>query len=182
MKKRVGFFGGSFDPIHFGHIQLALDMFEEHHLDEVLFCPCYISPFKLDHAPLVTGEVRLQLVNLAIHEIPHFKSIDLEVKSEGPSFTIDTIKKIASEEVELFLILSEESASGLSKWKNYQELIQLAKPLIGRRGWDEGARLDKPFLDISSTLVRERLKKKLYCGHLVPRLALDFILKHQLYS
>lgn len=170
MPKTVGFFGGSFDPIHFGHISLAIDLMERYHLDEVLFCPVYCSPFKLETPPIANPDQRLELLKRALADLPQCKICDWELKRAVPSFTIDTIRALSQQPVQLRLLLSEEVASHLDRWKEKEDLLRLAPPLIGKRQ-----------VPISSTEIRSRLKKKLYCGHLVPAKALEYILEHQLY-
>ncbi len=167
--KTVGFFGGSFDPIHFGHIGLAVELMEKHKLDAVLFCPAYCSPFKKDEPPVASPLDRLEMLKLAL-ELPQFKISTLEIDRKGTSYTVDTLRALKKEGINLKLLLSEESARHLNKWKEPEELLQIAPPLIGRRE-----------IQISSTEIRERLKKKLYCGHLVPAKTLDYIQKHRLY-
>ncbi|HSX26018.1 MAG TPA: nicotinate (nicotinamide) nucleotide adenylyltransferase [Chlamydiales bacterium] len=190
MKKRIGFFGGSFDPIHFGHLNLAIQLFEIHKLDTVLFCPAYCSPFKTNAPPAAAPERRLAMLQLAIEQIPHFQISPLELDRKGPSYTIDTLRSLQSEKTTLHLLLSEDAAIHFDRWKDPEAILQLAPPLIGARretkppfpypalskGWTP-----THIMDISSTEIRERLKKKLYCGHLIPAKALDYIHRHGLY-
>lgn len=168
--KTVGFFGGSFDPIHFGHIALAISLMESHQLDEVLFCPAFCSPFKMDNPPVAPAEDRLMMLKLAL-DFPPFKISTVELDRKGASFTIDTIRELKQEGVRLRLLLSDEAAQHLHKWKQTEELVKIAPPLIGPRD-----------IKISSTEVRNRLKKKLYCGHLLPLKVLDYIKSSDLYS
>lgn len=170
MKKTVGFFGGSFDPIHFGHIFLAIELMEAHKLDEILFCPAFCSPFKTAAPPSASPDHRLAMLQLAL-DLPQFKVTPVELKKQGPSYTIDTIRALQTEEVRFRLLLSEEAAAHLNQWKETEELVRLAPPLIGQRE-----------VPISSTEIRARLKKKLYCGHLIPAKALEYILSHHLYA
>jgi nicotinate-nucleotide adenylyltransferase len=164
---KVGFFGGSFDPIHFGHIALAVQLMETHKLDEILFCPAFCSPFKLESPPVASPKQRLAMLKLAL-ELPQFKICSLEIDRGGPSYTIDTIRELGIKG--LHLLLSDEAAAHLGKWKESEELVRLAPPLIGPRK-----------IEISSTEIRNRLKKNLYCGHLVPAIVLDFIHKERIY-
>src|SRR5207244_6297019 len=107
----------------------------------------------------------LAMLRLGVGDIPQFKVTTLEIDRKGSSYTIDTIKALHKDH--LRLLLSEESAEHLPSWKETKELITLAPPLIGSR-----------FMQISSTMIRERLKKKLYCGHLVPAKTLEYIFTH----
>ena len=173
-----GLFGGSFDPIHFGHINLAIQLFEAAGLDELLVCPAARSPFKEE--PIASPEHRRQMVQLAIEGIPHFRLLGLELDRGGLSYTIDTLKALRQQypSDELYLFLSDESFKKFHLWKEHEEILKLAKPLVGDR--DREGRL--PTLEISSTEIRRRLKKRLYCGHLIPAKTLDYIQRHHLYS
>ena len=102
---------------------------------------------------------------------PQFKLSKWEIEQKVCSYTIDTIRALQKEGTQLRLLLSEEAAAHLDQWKETQELIRLAPPLIGPRE-----------IQVSSTEIRARLKKNLYCGHLVPSKALAYIHKHGLYS
>lgn len=170
---KIGLFGGTFDPIHFGHINLAVQLFEAHGLNELLFCPAWRSPFK--EASTASGEARKAMVQLAIEEIPHFKLLCFELDRPGVSYTIDTLRFLSAKHpgAELYLLLSQESFQEFPRWKEHAEILRLVKPLVGPRG---------AAFEISSTQVRERLKKGLYCGHLIPAKSLDYIHQHHLYS
>jgi nicotinate-nucleotide adenylyltransferase len=99
---------------------------------------------------------------------PKFRAIQDEIERKGPSYTIDTVRSLQIKN--LRLILSDEAAAHLDQWKETGELIRLAPPLIGPRR-----------VDISSTEIRTRLKKRMYCGHLLPAKVLDYIHKHGIY-
>ncbi len=172
-KKIVGFFGGSFDPIHNGHIQLALSLIERRKVDEVIFCPAGISPFKKSAPPLASKKDRLKMCKLAIKPIPLFSLLDWEVERETPSYTIDTIRFLIKRDPKATyrLILGEDTFAHISKWKEADALLKLAPPLVGDR-----------LLPISSTEIRKRLKEGKYCGHLLPQEVLEYIYKHNLYS
>lgn len=195
---KIGFFGGSFDPIHFGHINLAIELKEKAGLDEVWFCPANISPHK-DNKPLDNSS-RLQMIHLAIEEIPGFKLIENELKRSGSSYTVQTLRELKEEfpQHELFLLLGDDCLESFCDWKDPKEILQLASPLIGSRNtkavlegndWTQQEK-EKfasgwrriPILEISSTIIRERLLRGLYCGHLLPVKVLDFITKNGLYS
>ncbi len=192
--KTIGFFGGTFDPIHFGHINLAIQLFELHKLDEILFCPAYCSPFKEAAPPFATPQQRLEMVRLAIEEIPHFRLSAYEVDRGDLSYTIDTLQHLQGESrgsVKFRLLLSEGEIKHLDRWKDVERLMQLAPPLIGCRSPSDpegplarslrGALTRTHMMEISSTEVRFRLKKGLYCGHLVPRKTLDYIRENGIY-
>ncbi|MCX6990844.1 MAG: nicotinate (nicotinamide) nucleotide adenylyltransferase [Chlamydiae bacterium] len=202
-KKSIGFFGGSFDPVHCGHIHLALSLMEKHKLSQILFCPAFVSPFKTEKHPSVSALHRQEMVKLAIKPIPFFSFCDYELQTKEPSFTIDTIKylknhyKSEAQDLEIRLILGDDSLEGIASWKDVEELLELAPPLIGSRNLtpvnSKGLsslsldRLNKglteiPILDISSTLLRGRLKRREYCGHLIPSHVLEYIHQNKLYE
>ena len=101
---------------------------------------------------------------------PQFKITTHELDHPGPSYTIDTLRALQAPDTQFRLLLSEETAIHLNKWKESEELLRLARPLIGVREFP-----------ISSTDIRSRLQRRLYCGHLVPAGALQFIYSRHLY-
>ena len=129
MKKSVGLFGGSFDPIHFGHINLAIQLMEIHQLDEVIWMPAYCSPFKTSTPPHASPEDRAAMLKAALEGIPRFRISTLEIERNGPSYTIDTVRALSSENASLRLLLSEEAAAHFNQWKEAGELLRLAPPL-----------------------------------------------------
>lgn len=196
LKKRIGFFGGTFDPIHFGHLNLAIEMQEKHHLNEVFFCPANCSPEKHHLPPMVEGKHRQIMTALGIEDIPGFSLITYELERSFPSYTIDTIRMLKKEhpDAEFYLILGEDILVSFSKWKEVEELVKLAHPLVGTRPGSKISFLPevlqvkiKPgmttinVMEISSTMLRLRLNKRLYCGHLVLTKVLDYIYEHNLY-
>jgi nicotinate-nucleotide adenylyltransferase len=202
--KKIGFFGGSFDPIHFGHLNLAISMLEKHRLDQVLFCPASVSPFKGTMPPHASQEHRREMVRLAIAPFPQFQLLEWELEKEGPSYTIDTIKALihrSKEEmspIQLHLLLGEDALTRLHLWKEIEELIALAPPYIGSRIGTHPLTMPSlsdsaleilsqgitpiPLIEISSTDIRERLSQKKTCRHLVPTNVLDMIERDRLYS
>lgn len=189
-EKITGFFGGSFDPVHLGHINLALAILEKYNLDEILFCPAFVAPHKKQTPPEASGEDRLSMISLVIADIPRFSVTDLEIQRKGVSFTIDTIKTLRGKKENLRLIIAQDSIKDFTKWKEYERLAVLAPPIVGiRDGFTEDVPeilknylIDTPRMDIDATQIRLRLKKGLYCGHLLNAKVLDYIHKHKLYS
>ena len=198
LSKKIGFFGGSFDPIHLGHLNLAIELAERHKLDEVYVCPASQSPFKKNQPPIATKEDRRAMVTAAISPLPQFTLLDLELQKSMPCYTIDTIRAlIATDEQHkkkknYFLLLGEDALEQFHLWREPDELVKLAVPLIGSRNKSftksKGSSiLEKgltpiPIMEISSTQIRDRLQKGLYCGHLLPAKVWDYIQQHQLYK
>lgn len=200
--KKVGLYGGTFDPIHAGHINLALELMEKQHLDEVWFIPAQINPHKSQSPPTSISH-RLEMVKEAIRDIPSFHLKDLEARRPPPSYTIDTLRFLMNCEdqqtapKQFYLLLGEDSIPGFMKWHQYEEIIQRVPLLIGSRSghWDKRINLPPALqqavekgmikthvLDISSTELRTRLSQDLYCGHLIPARVLEYIKKNQLYQ
>ena len=199
--RHIGLFGGTFNPIHFGHINLALELKEKKELDEVWFIPSHLSPFKV-HEPLLPSDHRLNMIELAIESIPDFKMCSEELTRPPPSYTIDTVKALIHEHSDcaFSLLCSQDTLLRFPEWKDPLELIRLVPIWIGSRNYAEltahlptwgiseeiSSALRKGLvltrqLEISSTDIRDRLQKKLYCGHLLPAKVLDYIYAHQLY-
>lgn len=195
---KIGIFGGSFDPIHLGHINLIIQIKEQKQLDKILFCPTFVSPFKQKNPPKASSKHRLEMLKIAIEPLDFAEIIDLEIKKAGPSYTIDTLRKLQEmfPKDDLFLVAGEDVLDHFSYWKEPENIVKIAKPLIGSRKqqcsslknlenslktiFETGFCPIKNF-DISSTDIRERLQKKLYCGHLLLTKVIDYIHKHELY-
>lgn len=183
-QKKVGIFGGTFDPIHHGHLHLALSIQEKAQLDEVIFVPALLSPFKVDRQPHASAQQRLEMLRLAIEPIPQFSIFESELSLPPPSYTIRTVEALVNPLIgQFYLLMSDHTFARFSSWKDADRIAQLSPLLIGTSdptadcGW-----FQIPHLEISSTLVRSRLKERLYCGHLVPSSVLNFILKNKLYE
>lgn len=201
--KKIGLLGGTFDPIHFGHLNLAFELMEKKALNQVWLIPAQINPFKVQ-VPPISIKHRLQMVQLAIQEIPHFYLKDLEKERPPPSYTIDTLRSFIAEEAysptpnQFYLLLGEDSVPGFFQWHLPEEIVKLVPLLIGSRTgiWQyELTNFSLPvresiqegltptrLMDISGTDIRHRLSQKLYCGHLIPAPVLHYIQKNQLYE
>lgn len=178
----IGLFGGTFNPIHFGHLSLALSIQEACQLSEVWFIPNNSSPFKMEDKK-ASPQDRYEMTKLAIEPIPSFKVIDCEIKREAPSYTFDTIVQLqqAYPNQTFAFMLSDEVYQQFDRWHKSDEIKKRIQLLIGSRGGQEG-KIKTPLLEISGTQIRDRIKKHLYCGHLVPGKVLDYISENQLYS
>ena len=185
---KIGLYCGTFDPIHFGHINLALEAFEKKKLDKVLFCPSNISPKKVNNPPKASGQDRLAMLKLALDDLPCFEICDVEIARGGISYTVDTVREIKGlyPGDELRLIIAADSFPGFSSWKNCSDILEKAPPIVGlRKGFDrppvEFDVMNNKVLEISSSDIRSRLKKNLYSAHLLHIKVLDYIYKHGLY-
>ena len=197
----IGVLGGTFDPVHSGHIIVAEEVKNKLNLVEVIFVPAGQPWLKVDR-PVTPAEHRLQMLHLALADIPHFKLSTTEIKRAGPSYTLDTMielrEKLGSED-ELFFILGWDKLDELSQWREPSRLIQAcylvavprpgcARPkLKSLEATIPGITqrvmlLDKPKIDISASAVRERVAQGLSVRHLVPETVNRYIKEHGLYA
>jgi nicotinate-nucleotide adenylyltransferase len=198
-EERIGIFGGSFNPIHFGHLSLAIEMLEKHHLTKVYFCPAALSPFKQDE-PSIEPHHRLAMVKLAIEEIPQFSILENELLRPPPSYMIDTLEELQVLDKKkkikpsYFLILGGDAIPDLHRWHRIDEILALASLLIGMRpniiAFNKDPLIQEAvkkgltparILEISSTELRVRIGEKKYCNHLLPTKVLDYIYSNRLY-
>lgn len=158
---RIGILGGSFNPVHNGHLGLARRAIASLALDRLLVIPANVSPFKV--APKASESAiafdRLALVRSAFASIPEAVVDDREMKRGGVSYAIDTVREIAAENpgAELFFIVGEDAAAGLPRWKDYDELQRLCRFVPFPRTFE------------SSTEIRRRLAAGESVDDLVPR-------------
>lgn len=130
---RVAVFGGTFDPVHYGHLRLAEEAREACALDRVVFMPTFITPHKLTES-LTPASVRFELVKSAIEDNPGFSVSDLEIRREGRSFTIDTVRELLKEpDTKVFLILGSDSFNDIASWYQYEDLLNLASFIVAPR-------------------------------------------------
>jgi len=137
----IGIMGGTFNPIHLGHIEIAKAAYEQYHLDEVWFMPNHIPAYKSEDA-IVSGEDRLEMVRLAIKDIPYFKASDLELKRDGNTYTIDTLKLLKKQYPQhvFYFIMGADSLFSFDKWREYQKIPSYATLLVAPR--DEKSKND----------------------------------------
>lgn len=196
---KIGIYGGTYNPPHHGHLNLALEIMERASLDEIWWIPVASHPFQ-EKADLLPAEHRVEMVRLAIEEIPQFTLLEIETQRVGTSFTVDTLRQIKKDfpEHDFHLLLGDDAIAHFHLWKEPEEILRLAPPLVGGRKGEVlslSAQLSPisqkkilegfvsiPLMQISSTNIRHRLKEGLYCGHLLPGKVLDYISSYGLYS
>jgi len=179
--------GGTFDPIHIGHLIAAEEVAQRLDLNEVIFVPVGTPPLK-DASKTAAPRHRLMMCLLATCDNPKFSVNSLEIERDGPSYTIDTISQLRNEHPhdELFFIVGADAAVNFDKWKNFEEITRLCKVIVTTR---PGSSMDKNFdtliisdIDISSTKIRKRLSQGLSVRYLLPQLVYDYIRKEGLYA
>lgn len=183
---RLGVYGGTFDPIHHGHLILAREALEELALDRVIFIPAALSPHKLDTAPTPPA-LRRDMVAAAIAGEPRFTLDDREVHRSGPSFTIDTVEELRAEHpgVELFYFIGGDNLAKLHTWRRIDDLRRLAQFVVLGRGGESGSeefpRISRR-VDLSATEIRQRVAQGKSIRYLVPDSVLALIEHHHLYQ
>ncbi|MCF7848848.1 MAG: nicotinate-nucleotide adenylyltransferase [Kiritimatiellales bacterium] len=202
MANRIGIMGGSFDPIHFGHLIVAQDAIERLELSRVIFIPAATPPHK-QHIQQVAAEHRLNMLKLAVETDLRFSVSDIELKRGGVSYTVDTVHEVRRQfaDAELFLIIGSDTLTELDTWRNVSEIMDLCEiATFIRPGDDVQCEMDKHVrlgetckeklmknlieahrVEISSTEIRMRLAEGLSIRYLVPPEAEMYIFEHGLY-
>ena len=196
----IGVLGGTFDPVHRGHIIVAEEVKSRLNLVEVIFVPTG-QPWLKVAIPVTLVEHRLQMLRLALADIPYFQLSTIEIERAGPSYTLDTMlelrEKLSSED-ELFFILGWDKLYELPQWREPSRLIKacylVAVPRLGCSrpklknlestipGISQRVMfLDKPKIEISASEIRERVVQGLSIRHLVPEPVNRYIKEHKLY-
>lgn len=200
--KKIGVYGGTFDPVHNGHVSLAIDAVDMVSLDAVIFMPVYIQPFK-QGKKLADGTDRLRMLELAAEDHPALAVSDYEMKSEGVSYTYKTLrmlKDVYEEEDKIFFLCGTDSFLKIETWMNAEELLDSYSYIVGTRpGYkeeelketieriraDHGTEIVKiknRQVDVSSTLIRERAAGGLSVTGLVPEKVERYIVENGLYK
>ena len=192
MTKRVGIFGGTFDPIHIGHLIIGQEIMLQCALDRVVFMPSGDPPLK---RTMASAEDRAMMVSLAVRDYPGFELSRFELSRPGKSYTIDTLRHLRrnmSENPKIFLIIGADNAVEMGEWFNPEGVLDLAHVLVAERPGFGRERVDPafqsrmqfvktPLLDISSTAIRERVRTRRPISFLVPDAVVDYIRTQGLY-
>jgi nicotinate-nucleotide adenylyltransferase len=151
---RTAIFGGSFNPIHYGHLLLADDLLERLSFDRLLFVPAAVPPHK-PTTTLAPAADRYAMVKLAVADHPHFEVSDLELRRSGPSYTVDTLGALASADQALFLIVGSETFLDLLSWRAPRRIAELARLVVVPRAGSvfdpEAAAAQKVLREIGGT-------------------------------
>ncbi|NLE64767.1 MAG: nicotinate-nucleotide adenylyltransferase [Elusimicrobia bacterium] len=188
--KKIGLLGGTFDPIHIGHLLMARTALEEMGLDKVIFVPSCVPPHKT--APtLFSSRDRLAMVRRAIRGNPQFVVSDFEIRKGGKSYSVDTVR-FFSETIpgpkKLYFIVGGDAIRQLDTWKDVEELKQLCSFVsVNRPGYPRGSAKTRYHavtmngIEMSSTEIRRRILQKKSIQYLVPDTVLDYIRRNHLY-
>lgn len=187
---RIGIFGGSFDPVHLGHLILAEQCREQAQLDQVWFVPCALGPHK-QNGTHSTDRQRMEMIELALSGHTPFVLSKLEIERGGVSYTVDTLIQIREQhpEDELFLLMGDDSLEEFSSWREPEKICQIAIPLVVNRPGSGNVDLTllKPYVDdrrfelfsqqavsspeiqISSSEIRQKVSEGASIRYLTPR-------------
>lgn len=195
---RIALFGGTFDPVHYGHLRLAEEAREAVGLERVLFVPANRSPFRLDE-PTAAPHHRLQMLRLATADNPAFEISELEIQRGGISRTLDTVLTVQQQhpDATLYLILGADALQGFPNWHRPEAIAQACHLLVGARPThdlqtvlhelpDAIRQRVQPvaltLLDISASAIRQRVRTGRSIRYLTPPDVIEYIQQHRLYQ
>jgi len=191
---RIGLYGGTFDPIHLGHLRAAETAREAFCLDLVAFLPAAVPPHR--EAPVSPAEDRLAMARLATATHPRFEAWDAELRRPGPSYTVETVETLVSERPSdsFVLVVGADTWPEMASWREPERLLRLVEVAVVDRPGCPGGELRPPFpgargvrraegpsLPISATAIRERVARGLSVRFLVPDAVADYIEARRLY-
>ena len=176
--RRIGLFGGTFDPPHVGHLVAAIDAREALDLDVVMLVVANVPWQKVDSREISSADDRLAMVRAAVEDTPFVEVSDVEVQRGGPSYTADTIAELRREEpdAEFFVILGDDAAAGFGTWERFEEVAAGATLVVVDRPGKVAptdprftfVRVDIPELELSSTELRQRVAEGRSIRYLTP--------------
>ena len=190
----LGILGGTFDPVHSGHLLLAQFVSERIHLDEVLFVPAADPPHKLEHPTRAAAEDRWTMVQLALEGHTTFSASRIELDRPGKSYTVDTLRALRQIRPtdEFYLLIGADNLAQFSTWCEPEEILRLCTVVVGSRttgepeeSWPAADRIIHvitPIFQISSTEIRERIGTGKPIRHLVPGPVEEYIYRQGLYA
>jgi nicotinate-nucleotide adenylyltransferase len=192
--RKIGILGGTFDPIHVGHLILAEQVREQFQLERVIFIPSAVPPHKTERK-LSLANHRFEMTKLALEGNPYFSVSDIELKREGLSYTVETLRKLKElyTDSEIYFLTGSDVLDEITTWKNPEEIYRLAKIVIAvRPGFDKFDPKDHfakksiiatiTGVDVSSTQIREKVRKGESIKYLVPSKVEEYIKKKNLYT
>lgn len=188
---KIGILGGTFNPIHLGHLILAEEAREKLGLDKIIFVPAYLPPHKDNGGVIIPAEERLSMVRLAIKGNPAFSVSDLEIRRGGRSYTIDTVRQFRARfpKHKLFFIIGSDLLNYLKEWKDVRDVISLVTFIAATRPGYALERIPAYIrtlsiraVDISAFEIRKRIKEGKSFRYLVTNAVYDHIRRKKLYT
>ena len=193
MRIRTGIFGGTFDPIHSGHLILAEYLMDEIKLSEIWFLPAHHHIFK-SVKQISSAVHRLNMLELALQNNPNFKLLDMELNHAKISYTVDTLQKLKNEfpTNDFFFLLGTDNMNQFKEWKNPEKILQLCQLVLlerpnyyiqedNKKYFKNSISASTPLLKISSSEIRRRVKDRLSIRYMVPDTVMEYILQNNLY-
>jgi len=208
--QRMGVFGGMFDPVHYGHLRIALECKQAFQLDELRMIPCAEPAHRISAS--VSGQQRLDMLQSALNQVDGIEADGRELQRTGPSYTVDTLAsmKVDFPHANLFLVIGSDAFQMLNTWHQWQKILMLSNIIIARRPdnycdrssqvgelltdcfttdvsefkWSEAGKifsLNVTQLEISSSLIRRLLSERKSAQFLLPNIVLDEIEKNEYY-
>lgn len=187
--KKIGILGGTFDPPHFGHLLMANEVCFQLRLDEVWFMPNQQPPHKIKKST-TTNHERFKMLEKAIKDQPQFRIEPIEFSLNGPSYTVETMKILKKHypNDEFYFIIGADMIEYLPKWYQIEELVNLIQFVgVKRPGYKTDSAypiiyVDAPQMDISSSMIRNRIHKKETIRYLLPEAVREYIKENHLYE
>lgn len=200
MAKKIGIMGGTFNPIHFGHLLLAEQAMEAYDLDEVLFIPSG-NPYMKDADPIVSGDIRAKMIELALEEHPYFRLSTIELERKGPTYTYETLEELKEKNSECtyFFITGADSLLTMETWKNPERIFKNCVVIASVRGTGTEEKIRKiathliyeykadvhilptRFIDLSSSEIRHRIAEGKTIRYMLPEKVREYIYENGLY-
>lgn len=188
--KSVGLYGGTFDPVHIGHLITVRNVFETRDLEKIIFMPSFIAPHKIG-IESSDAEHRINMLKLSIQNFNEFEISDYEIVKDDVSYSVDTLKFLKLKYEQIELIIGYDNYLIFHTWKDYQEIFDLCKVIVMKRVSDitepehnlkaNFEFVDSPRIDISSSEIRERIRNNLPVDYLIPEPVKKYIETHKLY-
>jgi nicotinate-nucleotide adenylyltransferase len=181
---KIGIYGGTFDPIHHGHLILAREARERLGLDKLIFVPARIAPHK--RAPFASAELRLSMLQAAVAGEKGLEVDDCELRRPPPSYTIDTVESVQAREsdAEIYYLIGEDNLTGLANWRQFDRLQKIVRFVVLDRTGAEathGYPIIARKIDISATGIRKRVASGQSIRYLVPESVEEIIRRNNLY-
>lgn len=199
-RRKVGIMGGTFNPIHIGHLIMAECAYDQFALDKVLFIPSKNPPHKT-HIEIATTEDRVNMVELAIKDNPHFELSLIEVEREGKTYSVDTLSQLVKQnlDIDYYFIIGADSLYNLDKWKSPKELLSLTNVIVASRYGIGDEKLleqiektkdtlggnfylaDVPTIEVSSSEIRLGISERKSVRYQLPEAVYNYIQQNELY-
>ena len=199
---RIGIFGGSFSPVHIGHIEAAKHFISQMWLDVLFIVPAGNNPAKSEADMGASAKDRLEMCRRAFDGVDGVIVSDVEIKRDGIGYTVDTLRSFAGEDTRLFLLCGSDKILTIDKWRGADEIFKLSYPVYIRRDEDSSldaeiiskvsflrekygkniVRLNAPVIDLSSSKIRDMIARGEDISRLVPKTVLDYVKEMGLYG